>query len=419
MTQEDHCKLVLAFARVLYVNGQGTELSLAAAHRLAAALGLPARISLRWGELELQLEDGGRPVWHVAASPVVVDMTRVASAMRAIDDLEGGRLAPDAAMTAIETISRSPARPAWIVSLAAGAGAVAMAAIFGVQHLVDAGAIFVSAAAGGLLRRGLARTTANALVQPFCASLMAGVLAALASRYQLVWSLRFVALCPCVILIPGAHVLNGLADLLGGRIPLGVARLVHAGLIIAAITTGLLLGLAVFGVALPLDDTVRAVRLWEHMAAAAVAITAFSIFFAMPAGLLPWPVVVGTAAQALRWAALAMGLSAAAGALVASLAIGMILIPVARQRRVPFAAIGFVAVVPMIPGAYLFTMASGLVQIARGRDTSLELIGAIIASGTTAMLIVLAICLGLIIPKLTMDYLEVRRRRSDERSPAS
>jgi hypothetical protein len=54
-------------------------------------------------------------------------------------------------------------------------------------------------------------------------------------------------------------------------------------------------------------------------------------------------------------------------------------------------------------------MASGLVQIARGRDATLELIGAIIASGTTALLIVLAICLGLIIPKLTTDFFDARR----------
>jgi uncharacterized membrane protein YjjB (DUF3815 family) len=106
---------------------------------------------------------------------------------------------------------------------------------------------------------------------------------------------------------------------------------------------------------------------------------------------------------------LAMGFSVAVGALVASFAIGMILIPVARRRRLPFAAIGFVAVVPMIPGAYLFTMASGLVQIARGLNVTLELIGAIITSGTIAMLIVLAICLGLIIPKLTMDFFDARR----------
>src|SRR5262245_39564864 len=95
VTREEHCKLVLAVARVLYVNGQGTEQVLATAERLAAVLGLRVRISLRWGELQLQLEDDGRPIWQVAANPVGVEISRVVSAERMVDDVAAGRLAPD------------------------------------------------------------------------------------------------------------------------------------------------------------------------------------------------------------------------------------------------------------------------------------------------------------------------------------
>jgi uncharacterized membrane protein YjjB (DUF3815 family) len=254
----------------------------------------------------------------------------------------------------------------------------------------------------------------NALIQPFCASLLAGILAAIAFRYQLISSLRLVALSPCVILVPGSHVLNGLADLLNGRVHLGGTRLIHAGLIIAAITTGLLFGLVLCGVSLPLDEASRAVPLWQNVIATGVAVAAFSVMFSMPANLLLWPVVVGTLAHALRWAMLSMGFSVGAGTLAASLAIGLILMPVALRRRIPFAGIGFVSVVSMIPGAYLFTMASGLVQIAQGRPTSLELISATLANGTTAMLVILAISLGLILPKLTIDYLYERRPQTDD-----
>jgi len=413
MTREEQCNLVLAFARILYVNGQGTEQTLAAARHLASAFGLRVNISLRWGELQLQSEEDSRPLWQVTANPVGVDMNRVASAMRAIDDVAARRLAPDAALKALDTISRLPPSPTWLFSLAAGSGAVAMAVIFGVEHLLDAAMIFVSATAGACVRRGLGRLSANALVQPFCASLLAGILAAGAFRYQLISSLRIVALSPCVILIPGSHVLNGLADLVNGRVHLGAARLIHAGLIIAAITTGLLLGLVLLGVSLPLDEATRAVPLWQDIIASAVAVAAFSILFSMPPNLMPWPVIVGTLAHALRWAAIAMGFSVAAGTLVASLAIGLILMPIAVRRRMPFAAIGFVSVVSMIPGAYLFTMASGLVQIAEGQET-LELISATMASGTTAMIIILAISLGLILSKLIMDYLDERRPQTDD-----
>jgi uncharacterized membrane protein YjjP (DUF1212 family) len=410
MGDEARNNLVIACAQLLYVNGQGTEQVLAAAQRLARVLDLRAALSLRWGELQLQLEEGQRPIWQVAANPAGVDMTRVTAGMRVIDDVEARRLTPEAALKAIDAISRSPAFPTWLFALASGAGAVAMAVIFGIQHVVDASLIFVSAFVGTLLRRRLHQLGTNPLSQPFCASLLAGAFAALAFRYQLITSLRFVALCPCVILVPGAHVLNGLGDLINGRLHLGAARLIHAGLITAAITTGLLFGLVLCGASLPLTEATRTVPLWQHMLAGGVAVAAFGVLFSMPLRELPVPVVVGAFAQALRWLALDIGFGVGAAALVASFAIGCILIPVARRQRLPFAAIGFIAIVAMIPGSYLFTMAGGLVQIATGQDTTLELIGVTVASGTNAMLIILAISLGLVIPKLALDYLDERNR---------
>ena len=89
-----------------------------------------------------------------------------------------------------------------------------LAVIFGVEHPVPAALIFVSAAAGAILRRGVARLSANVFLQPFCAALVAGVIGALAVRYQLSSSLRLVAVCPCMVLVPGPHVLNGALDLI-------------------------------------------------------------------------------------------------------------------------------------------------------------------------------------------------------------
>jgi uncharacterized membrane protein YjjB (DUF3815 family) len=69
----------------------------------------------------------------------------------------------------------------------------------------------------------------------------------------------------------------------------------------------------------------------------------------------------------------------------------------------PFAAIGFASVVSMLPGVFLFRMASGLVQLAAGSHTTFELISATIANGMTALAIILAMSFGLIVPKLVAD----------------
>src|SRR5215475_9680463 len=70
MTGEERSELCLAFARVLYVNGQATDQVVAVIGRLANKLGISAELLPRWGELQLRVESGGATqTSYVASDP--------------------------------------------------------------------------------------------------------------------------------------------------------------------------------------------------------------------------------------------------------------------------------------------------------------------------------------------------------------
>ena len=136
MNLEEQSDVVLTLGRALHVNGQSTDDTLAATERLSNSLGLRATIVPGWGELQLEATEGtARPVSLVAASPTGVHMERVASAMKAIDEVTAGRLPPTAALQTIGAISHAPPAPTWLFALAAAAGAASLSVLYGIQHI--------------------------------------------------------------------------------------------------------------------------------------------------------------------------------------------------------------------------------------------------------------------------------------------
>jgi uncharacterized membrane protein YjjP (DUF1212 family) len=404
ITRARAIETVAQAATILLEQGQTTERTVVAAERLGRVLGLPLQVLPRWGEFTIHVE--GAPFADVApATPLGVHMGRVLATMTVIDRVCDGALSIAAAGQALAGAGRLPPVSTARFVLFAAIGAAALGVIFGALDAVSLILISVSAALGALVRRRLATRIGNPFVQPLCAATIAGMVGAAAVRLHLSDAQGLIAICPCMVLVPGPHILNGALDLARTRIALGIARLGYASLTVLMICTGLLLGLAIGGGSLPAGAPSTPVPFAADVLAAGLAVMAFGTFFSMPWRVLPAPVVVGMLAHAARWASISLaGAHVATGAFVACFLAGFIITPVADRLHLPFAALGFSAVVSMMPGLYLFRASGALARlVSLGDRAPPDLLQTAVTNGASAFLIILAMALGLILPRLLIE----------------
>jgi uncharacterized membrane protein YjjP (DUF1212 family) len=395
--------LILQAGKLLFANGQTTEKIMFALKELATAGGFKGTMFVEWGALRVHLQDGsGSHSETISVEPAGVDMSKVRYTMELIHQVGEGTMDIAAARSALQRISESPPVSLIRFALLAAAGATALGVIFGVDHSVALILIALVAGAGACLRRWLAKLSHNLFVQPFCAALLAGVAGAIVVRLNLSSDQSLIAVCPCMILVPGPHLLNGALDLARARIPLGIARIVYATVVTLTISTGLVLGIAFGGAGLSPGGSSARVPLGYDVLAAGVAVAAYGTFFNMSWSRLPIPVAVGMLAHGCRWSAITLaGVNPAAGALIACFIVGIIMTPVADRLRLPFAGIAFASVVSLIPGSYLFRMAGGMASLlAVGTKAGPELFFQVMSDATGAILIVVAMTFGLVTPRI-------------------
>ncbi len=123
----------------------------------------------------------------------------------------------------------------------------------------------------------------------------------------------------------------------------------------------------------------------------------------MPWRVLPIPIGIGMLAHGTRWLLMAWGASPAAGALAASFVAGLVVTPLAARLNLPFAGFAFASVVSLVPGLYLFEAAAGLMElISQGAGSPAALLVQAVTDAMTALLIVLGMTTGLVLPRLVL-----------------
>jgi uncharacterized membrane protein YjjP (DUF1212 family) len=404
LTYEAALKTTALAATLLFAHGQTTERTVTAAERLGRALGVTVRVQPYWGEIIVELD--GTPLSQIVpARPLGVDMGRVMAVTAVIDQVCHGTLSAEAAPFALESAGRLPLASRLRFTLFAAIGAASLGVLFGALDATSLLLIAASAAIGALVRRWLSGFSNNPLVQPLCAAFIAGIAAAAASRFQLSDAIALVGFCPCMVLVPGPHILNGAIDLARTRIALGIARLAYASVIVCLICAGGLFGFTALGANLAIAGPSPPVPLVIDVIAAGCAVASFGTFFSMPWRLFAFPIAAGMLAHAARWALISVaGTNAATGALVACMLVSVLVTPIVDRLHLPFAALAFSAVVSMMPGFFLLNAATGLVELVSiGPTAPATLLMTIATNGATAFLVIMAMTFGLILPRMLFE----------------
>ena len=408
-------KIISVSTRILCVNGQTTHRIVEDAAILGKSLGYSVSVLPAWNQFIIKLENLNNVldentvtetlVEVIDVTPVGVDMNKVSKTLSVLDSVRSGSLPIKQALTQLDEISAlAPASMLRFV-LMAGLGAAALGLIFGVTDGLTLLAIFLSAALGAAARRVVARFSRSLFAQPLTAALLAGLVGAILQTLQFNVSLQFIEVCPCMILVPGAHIINGSLDLARGRISLGIARLTYSALIILMICLGLLVGLWIGGQTLAPDMVGQQLPIIFDMLAASIAIAAFGTFFSMPWRVLLIPMAVGAVAHAIRWGVIEVSHDVVIGAAAACFFVGIVATPLAHRLKLPFAALAFVSVVSLMPGVFLFRMSSALVEIYKlGGKSTESILGYAASDAMTTIMICMAIAFGLIIPKMVLDH---------------
>jgi uncharacterized membrane protein YjjB (DUF3815 family) len=398
--------LVLRTAALLFESGQSTAMTLVAVQRLNRGLAGSGTLVPAWASLTLARPD--RSPRTVAVRPIAVHMRRVAALMRVVDEAEDGPLQPDRLRAVLADAARLPGSSTPVFSVACAAAAAALSVVFGTTDPRTIGLIAVAAGLGGVARRTVARWRLGPLAETFVAAVLGGAAGAVAAHVGI--GAALVPVCVAMILVPGPHILIGAMDLLSLRISLGLARIGYATMILASVAAGLILGLRLGGETLALSSPAAHVPLLADVLAAGVAAACFPVFFNMPYRMIGWPVAAGMAAHALHWWALSAwhaGLPVAA--LLSCLLVGVTMAPVAHRHRMPFAGVGFAAVVSLVPGMYVFRTIAGIVELVD--DPAPQLLAQTASNGATATLVVICMAVGLIVPTQLRDTLVAARSR--------
>jgi uncharacterized membrane protein YjjP (DUF1212 family) len=259
----------------------------------------------------------------------------------------------------------------------------------------------VSSALGLIARQELAKRHVVLFALPFVAALIGASLGGLAIRFGWTRSEGLCLIVPSLMLVPGAHLITGVADMLEDHMQTGICRMGFAGGTLVAATLGVFIGvwltLQAPPVASPNTESVRYLLLLD-IVIAGLSSCGFGALFSAPWRVLAVSILCGMAGYATRSVTMELGASVGIATLIACLFIGLIARAATERMRVQFSAVAFAGAVPLIPGLQIYQSLVGAVRLsAAGEAADAALVGETMGLFFRAAFVVVAMVIGLLL----------------------
>ncbi len=396
-------ELLLTVGQLLMENGADTSQIVRDMKRVAAYMGISLdkfHLHIMYTTLMLNISDEHHShtsfrkcVKHGVNMRIISAISRLT--WRALQD----HYTLDEFKGELHAIATSPrSYPHWLTILSAGTGCGAFCTLFGCD--VNA-AIYTTIAAfiGKVVQLQCAeRFGINPYVSMTFAAFTATIVAYLTHLLPTAtpWHPLIAA---SLFLVPGIPMINGFSDMLNTYIISGAARIMHTGIIIGAMTFGIVfaIGMADFdsftNLAMRPDSDYALFAL-----AAAIGAASFSILFNVPRRLLYAAAIGGTICVCTRnFFVFELGFGSEVGTLAGATFVSVIATRAIHWLHTPSLVLVVPAVIPLVPGVLIYRLLFAIINI---RRLSLDELLVAIQSGVDAGLIILAIAIGASMPNI-------------------
>ena len=399
-SHQENCDLLLEAGRLLLTYNESTEEIHHALQTLAARAG-EKQVAIAVEYLQITVSIGNEIAGSRTIKGIHYNNAALTNVHEILRQACSDKLSIADAKRSLQEVEQStPRYTQAAVTLFLAVGAIALAALLGADKggAVVAG---VSTALGFVVRQWLQRFRVSIFTLPFAAAFVGALTGGVAVRSGWTHTPGLALIVPCLMLVPGPHLINGLLDFIDNRLPMSVARLALANGILLAVGLGLLIGIELIFPQPPemkQGFKVEQLHVVADMLLASAVTAGFAVFYNTRWPHISQAVAGGAIGHGLRSLALSNGWGLEASTFLGGLAVGLCAAWMSRFSKTPLATVAFAGAVTMMPGLQMYAALRGAVQLARQLplDEAAPAL-ATLSNGAQAAAVVAALSLGLLI----------------------